>query len=708
MTIEPTPASAVNMKEYVAYCRMLLRDVEHVIADATLLRDDWKLRYAVDFSEIYNYVLPDDTHETSSIDDGWFTPLRQYMVLSRFFGERDIVLTPGYALELRSFYLRLADRSLVSNLKLYMRAVQELELLRQRPEFDRVQALAKEHRERRLVLTSEEVNQTIEFFRNSPVLVAHTRGVRLEPMLRLHDLLFKRKPFTDLERFAPQAPAHTDETVERAVFKELVERRKGPISASLIDAQAVETIRAANLVLRPRKERLLLVSRSMHMNNVVERLSREYEAWGGVDAFIRHPRTFSDPYHPAGKPTDEFMERLNQRRELLRLFLNAADSATDGKSSAEQSEDKPAVTQEELQKLAKSIEQSFGGGETLALALEDTGEIDAADQATLAKELLSFLRDDDELERKARIRVQEIWNEALRGLGVLGIKMQTTEALGSVLYPIKLEDPELTELVKEYALRWNITIAQALEFAEKASRPTIRTSDFFLATAISLGAIGRWPLAEEYAGHAITQRLKDGESTREARFFRALCVRKTAREADPKLRESIADLYKAITECGSDPDLRYLSELGVQEARLATTPEERDTAIRQFEEVLASPSITAKMKIQTLNNLAFIHTHKHPITNPGAAQDYLARLEKEFGKVSRKTWPPYVIDTLVYGRFQLRSDTIEPAELQRAIEELEPIQHRGDLTRAEFRIIQGHVLEMQKKLEEIGRPAPAI
>lgn len=708
MTIEPARASTVDMKEYVTHCRMLLRDVEHVISDAKLLRNDWKLRYAVDFSEIYAYVLPDDTHEMSSIDDGWFTPLRQFMVLSRFFGEQEIVLTPGYALELRTFYLRLADRTLTANLKLYTRAVRELEVLRQRPEFDRVQALAKEHREHRRALTAEEISQTIEFFRDSPVLVAHARGVRLEPLLRLHDLLTKRNPFTDLERFAPEAHALVDETVQKTVFKELVDRRKGPISSSFIDAQAVETVRAANLVLQPLKERLLLVSRSTHMNNIVERLSRESEAWGGVEAFIRHPRTFSDPYHPAGKPSDDFMERLNQRRELLQLFLNAADSATDGESSAEQAEDKPAARQEDLQNLATSIENSFRGGETLALALEDSGEIDAADQSTLARELLSFLRDDTELEQQARARVQEIWNEALRGLGVLGIKMQTTEALGSVLYPITLEDPELTELVKGYASYWKISIADALEFAEKASRPAISTSDFFLATAISLGAIGRWPLAEEYAGHAVAHRAKKGKETAEARFFRALCVRKTVRAADPKLRDSIAELKKSIDEAGRD--LRYLNELGIHEAMLAKTPEERASAIRLWEEVLASPKVTPKLKIQTLNNLAFIHTDERPIANRAAAEDYLSRLERELTKQmrSRATWPPYVIDTLIYGRFQLRSPTIDLVELKRAVEELDPIQLRTDLTRTEFKDIQRHVQEMQKTLEESARFASGL
>ena len=698
MTTEPTPAPAIDITKYVTHCRMLLRDVEHVMTDAALLQAGWTLRYAVDFSEIYAYILPKDTHELSSIDDGWFAPSRQFMVLSRFFGEPEIVLTPGYALELRSFYLRLADRTLATDFTLYNRAVQELELLRQQPEFEHVQALAKEQLEQNRALTDEEVKQAIEFFKNAPVLVALARGVRLAPLKRLYDLLTNRNPFTDLERLAPGVSAHVDETVQKAVFKELVDRRKGPISASFIDAEAVETVRAANLVLRPRKERLLLVSRSAHMNNIVERLSHESEAWGGVEPFVRHPRIFSDRYRSAEKPNDEFLQRLTQGREVLQLFLKAADSATNDKSKAEQSEDEPAAEQDELQNLVKSIEQRFGGGETLALALEDAGEIDA-DDSKLAIDLLSFLRDDGELERSARKRVQQIWDEALRGLGVLGIKMQTTEALGSVIYPVLLDDPELTELLNAYASEWKITIAQALDFADKASRsPRIGTADFFLATAISLGAIGRWPLAEEYAGHAVTKRAKERKSTAEAKFFRALCIRKSDRGADPQLRDSMIYLHDAIKERG--PDLRYLNELAVQEALMAATPEERDVAIRRFEEVLNAPSVTPKLRLQSINNLAFTQTRKGPIPDRAAAEHYLDRLERELENIgTRDLWPPFATDTLIYGRFKLRKDPIDVEELQRSVAELAPILQRADLTRTEFRDIREHVREMQRTLD---------
>src|SRR4051794_17316597 len=93
-----------ELRTYVKHSQALLRDVDHVIDDYEREKHT-KTWYAVDFSEVFAYVLPYASHERAPFADSWGEdPLRQFYVLSQLFGRGNIVLLEPYAVELRGFF----------------------------------------------------------------------------------------------------------------------------------------------------------------------------------------------------------------------------------------------------------------------------------------------------------------------------------------------------------------------------------------------------------------------------------------------------------------------------------------------------------------------------------------------------------------------------------------------------------------------------
>src|SRR3954468_10065465 len=82
-----------ELRRYIVHCTAVSRDITHVLEDYEFQKDDNKIEYAVDFSEIFSYALPDKTTERSPMADGWGEDSKlQFFVLSRFFERKNIIL----------------------------------------------------------------------------------------------------------------------------------------------------------------------------------------------------------------------------------------------------------------------------------------------------------------------------------------------------------------------------------------------------------------------------------------------------------------------------------------------------------------------------------------------------------------------------------------------------------------------------------------
>ncbi|HEX2061834.1 MAG TPA: hypothetical protein VHK90_13930, partial [Thermoanaerobaculia bacterium] len=253
-----------EIKAYLRHCRALLHDIDLALRDREDREQGWRFHYAVDFSEIHAFVLPEESHEAASQDD----VLQEFFILSRLFGERGILLPEPYAVELSGFFENLATKELSNAATRYIEVLKDVQNVLALPKTERIL-----HRARDVdasALTTAEVEEIFGFFAEfAPNLVAFARGFDLTPFDRLRNLLRNRQ-FAALEEVVPELFERVDEARQRAWFIALTERRKNAHAASTyVDALALEHVQAANEVLRERKERVLLVSRSSHMAAVL-------------------------------------------------------------------------------------------------------------------------------------------------------------------------------------------------------------------------------------------------------------------------------------------------------------------------------------------------------------------------------------------------------------------------------------------------------
>ncbi|HEV7238788.1 MAG TPA: hypothetical protein VGQ36_06070 [Thermoanaerobaculia bacterium] len=698
-----------EIAQYSRHCERLLHDVNAVLED---YEEHDKLDYAVDFSEIYAFVLPEDSHESAPFDDGWAGDhLRQALLLSNFFSRRGIVLPEPYILELYTFYDRVAVGTFGDETALVVDAIRDLERLRKAGITKHIEELAA--KADRTGLTSEEIDETIEFFeQRGSLLISFARGADRTPLLRLKQL-FKSQPFVDLETAVPEATAEIDEGVVNDLYRRLkIKRKTGTPASSKVDALAIDHIRAANRVLQPKKRRLLLVTRSPHMFSALSDVTND-PAWVGIKPFIRHPRTFSAAYDlPQSADRDTFIRRVRVRKEMLELFIH---SATEARQTGGITPARYAALKEKM----KEIQEEWSSAETLSNALEKKRETSKGELASLAHRLLSFLRGRTLLQT-AKERIVELFEETSRDIGLVGARMQTPEVtLGSVLYPIELVDERLRNTIARLASQWAINAGEAASlFDEAAAREALDDHEFLLTIAISLGGIGRWSVAEQYAAYAVKLAGDAGKPTAEARFFHALASRKLfqptklAEENRLYIVTGLQEMELALQE--RPDDARYLNESAILRGHELPAIENAKKRRKQrakiaaiFERALSLPH-TDKLEVQILNNLAYMHYTVDP-PDYDIAHKYLDALETklESQPEPRDRWPSFALDTLLYGRFCLRGSSIDLATLEPSVNELTQVAGRSDLSRAEQGLVGQHVKIMARKLTELTQPAPS-
>src|ERR1041385_378361 len=718
-----------EIRKYVHHCRALERDIDNVLEDyrVSTATKKWTIHYAVDFSEIFAYVLPEETHETAPFPDGWVTGdrLQQYYILARFFGRQKVILPEPYAVELRSFYDRLVTRSIVTVLEDMAGAVEDMKKLVASADSEEILRLAEEQRARNL--STKEVQKTISFFeKNALLLVASARGVRLEPFERLRRLLAERK-FVSLESIVG-SKIDLDERYVEERFNALQRRRGGAShpAASLVDARAIEQIRVANKKLAQQKIAIRLVTRSQHMASVVAE-SSHLPGWEDVRPFVRHPRIFSAAYLPAAGLTAEFVKLLESRGESLSLFIRTANDALrqrpghlDGEHPDEQQQT-AILTQ--IRAMIGRIRDDWSNAEQLASTLSADGEqhFKETDPETIARRLLQFVRERQELSKRVRERIRQIFRDARRGLGVLGVRLQSasseTVSHGSIIYPIEFITPALTDEIAGLADLWSVSVAAAEALFEVASADGTPDYDLFLALAVSLGAIGSWSIARRYADMAIAQAEADKLPAHEAQFFSALCMRKALDESDApdhvvsQIENAIQRIESAIRirrqrHPDSSEDPRYLNELAVLKmwALRSGRTVGREEIENILERVLAVAPLREKLQLQALNNLTYLHLM--PPMNAEKAQHHLRMLEQRLTEkgYTRAEWPPFILDTIDYANFRLRRDA-DVATLKDWLEELRSVVKHAHLSPREKEWVRSHLADIRDALRK-KEPGP--
>ncbi len=701
-----------DLREYIEHCIYLRRDIDHVIEDYELNKSGWTIHWAVDFSEIFAYVLPDKNVEKAPIGDSWVNdPVRQFYVLSRFFGRGSVILPDPYAIELRAFFDRLLAQSYDNLQNVLADSVDKFRQIAGGKDIHRLLNLADAQRG----LNPQEVEKTIEFFQEqAPGLVAFARGADLQPVHRLKRLLRKRV-FISLEDVAGEMPLPQRDDMRRVYDRITAMRPAASAQSNYIDARAIELIRLANRALRPKHTRIRLLTRSRTTMAVVDALSRRPE-WEDVEPFVRHPRVFSPKYWPPKGHDEDSIAELKLRRESLEVFINSTEVFVDGGQTGS-----VPTTLEQVRKEWRDVE-------ALATAFVKDGEMQVgpsnapASPKVVAKKLLEFLRDPKrKFYEYVTSRVEDIFSELRRERELLAVQLNAevkSETLPSVIYSIEFQSSTLHGRVAEYGRRWNISFDDAATLyvvgPEEKEKEQEDVDDYerLLAMSVSLGAIRRWAIAERYATYAM-QFGKD-KLMHEAHFLRAFCHRKNSRSGESprriirrmKAAKGILDLAeKQRKDAGAAIDARYLKERAVlylEWLDLLSVPEnhglrEPETpTLQEIEDLLRQADDAAgddaKMKITIYNNFCYLYLNALP-DRAVDAKHYLDALQHALESYGPKDPPSLIEDTVVWGRFKLTANP-ERSFLKSCQQRLVSIAKGQDLTPSERETIERHCFDV--------------
>ena len=215
-----------EIESYARHCRALVHDLDDILHDRQMVQQGWTLHYAVDFAEIHSYVLPAASLTFSPFVGGWTRgndQLQEYLTLSRFFADRQLILLQPYLLELDAFTRRLVSRTIAATLG----QIADLHPLLQRglesEEGVAMKRLAAETARRRL--DPDEIDRVLTFFeRNGIYAAAFAHGGAWNALQRLQTLLSRRR-FITMENATAITEIDVDQDRIGDVFARLLSRR---------------------------------------------------------------------------------------------------------------------------------------------------------------------------------------------------------------------------------------------------------------------------------------------------------------------------------------------------------------------------------------------------------------------------------------------------------------------------------------------------
>jgi|GEM_PF-4637280 len=714
-----------TLRQYVKHCKVLIRDIDHVISDHEALQNKWTIHYAVDFSEIFNFVLPAWKPEHSPLSDGWGEdPELQFFVLSRFFAQKNIILPEPYAVELRAFMEWLLANMYGNAAKLFLDALSELRRVLEGKAVAEIERLAGIDRP----LTEDETKHIIAFFEaQAPALVAFVRGADL-PAADLLKRLLRSRPFVDLESVAVGSADGVDhDSVNR--LREFLKAHRLLASnpqSHYNDALAMEQIRVANKILAPHKRKILLVSRSSVMMSACRRYSDHPS-----DAFIRHPRIFSTAYTPEKRHDERSISDLRRRQQSLDLFAKAVQESLarlqQSLSTLNPDEETDGQQIIEAEQLLDKMRKDWANIEGMSAAFIRAGEIkvdpgaDPGSPKVIAHHLLEFLRDDTRnLARQAKQYIQKLIDDVRRQRDVLGVKLQSAAPLQTeylnLLYPIHFQSKELEDYVVELARHWSVNLDAASALVEKAANATDDEYEQLLAMSVSLGILGLWEVAENYAAYALELGQQDGGQLYEGYFWHAVCVRKNSVRDEPphasveRIKKAIDEIDKASIEryraLGEAIDARYLKEQGallIEWRQIASSPDNsalRDSrpspsAITDTLSRAWSATEDTKLRAQISNALFYHFIAEEDREN---AEVHRSQLEESLRRYP--TVPSFIRDTRVWGDYFLSTaPTVEQVDTW--LKELDLVYNAYDMTPFEKELVQRHRIDVSGRRNQI-------
>jgi len=692
----------ITARDYIRDCKNLLADLEDFTSDYEFAKAGGSIHYAVDFSELHAYVLPE--HSAQGVkafvdDDPQVAHALQLRASERIFKDsahKPILLSP-YVIELEAFVRSQAKRDMLEFGHAFANAIAEYNQLRQTGDLQWVESLA-ERVHSGAEVSEEDAARAQRFWEQNAVALVGILGNTAEaPRTRLRALL-SEDSFQDLEDLVG-ADFEPDLGFAERVQRELDQARPRPPSeaqpdksSNHLDAFAIALVRDANRQLKSQSVRLRLVTRSVHMRRTCEELDSEWEGLGGNP--LRHPRFFSAFHATVGNRGDDALDQLDVMRRSLEVFLTSYSSLENGASLEAFSSMQGRIA--DLKQLWRT---------SLGLSSALLSHVSVVPNRNL-QHLAELVHGDGGIRRKLERRVVELADEMQRDYQALGllvsaeakpdrralVEAHTTSwerddnaMLGSSLhympYVLEFRSPDVQAALRQPHTSWSgvVDLRGGLDYER------------LLAMAYFFGSWAEWAMAERYCGLALQERdfaarFSGDEDPlpsemHEGHYFKAVCIKEQARNPE-RLSEALQLLQ--LAEAAKPGDPRYLKEKAAvaflwhemvrrtpETANSAfTMPTERDavawsTQVLQQVQTSADPSAQL-LQAQVHNNLCYYFGSKQTPQARSLASDHLARLEGVQRKISGelRCWPPNVLDTVAWTRWNLAGGDVTESDLE--------------------------------------------
>ena len=621
-----------QLDKYVKDCKKLKRDLEHTIRDLNFQQEGGVIRYAVDFSEIRDYVLPDEEANNFFLfleESKDIAYLLQRYALKRLFlktSEKLILLAP-YSIELNDFLIQLKQNLFNNQLNKIYGVSKEIKKILDDDNYLKFEDIVRKINSQRTeleLLSEEERNFIIEFLEKNAYNLLGFLEIQsqLDQPIDVIRKLFQDERFDSLDKlvetdFSLNSEIRDNQTTNR--WYESLIAKQGINKNSRLDAIAIAAIEKANqeLLSQGKKTKLLLVTRSKRMHDLFYKELKN-ELW--AENLLRHPRVFDILAKAEGIADDRKnqIDNLKEKLNTLEFFLTlVSDSKLDSLQVNDWNHIGDVQTYEFLQEnIIKKIKKQWKSKENLAVFLEKPSPLYSQQKWKKYSEkvmlIANFLASPNILKDTVFNKLRELTTYWQQSNLLLGFDLQssdsqkllreylesekypnkyvlnTLDSLFSIQFYSKAVEPILNLFRKQKKIDF-IKIIESLQ--QEFSKEKESDYEIILFMSSILGALNKWEFAETYCKLAIdvakeSSPSEDNVLSHEGHFFLAICLRKWSgknNKGSNKSRqfnrfnrclESINHLNtaietkKQIIQLQSLEDPRYLKEKGLQILRL--------------------------------------------------------------------------------------------------------------------------------------------
>lgn len=626
-----------KIERYIHDCENLKYNLEQIISDIEYIEEGKKIRYAVDFSEIYSYLFPNEKPKEFLLfkdedkNDREIGILYQsYFLKEMFYNLPDpLILLDSYAIELRNLLRRLHQGDLEQEIEYVRKIYQEKEKILNHEDIDNILQLADKYKHQPQLLRPQEYKRIIKFIEENADNLLRFIAYQDQDfqLVQLIKELFVQKRFEELKNVVKISSFIEDNKDTYNYWYIKLKELRGVESTtdnSDRDASGVAEIEQANQELEKQKEKfkIVLITRSKLMHKISDELvSNKLRS----ESLLRHPIIFRFLFTINGISEDRQiqLEWLNNRLDKIKVFLDYAQDARELNKQLEKATKQDIHSDQEdkylkdTEALLKKLKEEWKIENSLVLTLSSKESFFSSNYKEIdekkIKLFFNFLRDDDELTEHIFDRLENLNNRWQRYQEELGFDL-SWENLDSRDQKLLRRLPNLS-LSKSYILRTSLESTPfSLKFSTDEARDFLNSfnpseeynlinifqhyTQYFsvdkdtceyeklLGMALILGKFNLWKLAEKRCNKALKKAKDNGNIfSHEGYYFLSICMRKRnplLRERFNRILSAIENLRKATKikqeanyfKPGQQEDPRYLKEEAIQILQLNLSDKE--------------------------------------------------------------------------------------------------------------------------------------